>query len=107
MIHEPTPASTGARDWGMLLHWATPYLLSVLPLELRRRIKEPRVYLFYNWKELVVRMDGKTGEVLRKVLPPGGEIMVKVSWRGLRDFLAEGIDVQVGWKWRNQRIWAS
>ncbi|KAI9658620.1 MAG: hypothetical protein M1821_002180 [Bathelium mastoideum] len=92
-IYERSSPSSRPRDWGMLLHWGTPHLLSVLPDNLQSRLSETWVDPRYDWNEPVVRMDGATGEITARV--PAKDL-VRVSRRKLKEFLAQGIKVEYG-----------
>ncbi|KAF2806850.1 putative monooxygenase [Mytilinidion resinicola] len=90
-VFERQPQNLESRDWGMLLHWGTPYLLKTLPPELQARIHEPRVDPHYDYSEPPKRMNIQTGEVVGRSV---GENLVRVSRRKLRNFLIEGVDVR-------------
>ncbi|KAF2230539.1 FAD/NAD(P)-binding domain-containing protein [Viridothelium virens] len=90
-LYERSPPTARPRDWGMLLHWGTPHLLSVLPASVHPRLSETWVDPHYDWSEPVVRMDGATGEITGRT---PGQNLVRVSRRKMVAFLEEGVRVE-------------
>ena len=85
----------------MLLHWGGEYLLKNLTPDLQARIKEPRVDPNYDWDAPVPHLNGKTGEILKRVPAP---VITRVSRRKLRKFLAPGLDIQCGKRLASVRL---
>lgn len=82
----------------MAVHWALPFLESLLPDSLRPRLeKEAYVDPSLDWEQSPcdrMRMiNGVSGEIMKDVTIKGK--IVRVSRRRLRTFLAEGINVEV------------
>lgn len=95
-VYEREDASsyqTRPREWGMTLHWGATYIAKCIPPELEARLNEICCDPFYGDRDLTLpHYNGKTGE---KLFAMPGENPRRISRRKLRNFLTEGIDVEV------------
>jgi hypothetical protein len=77
----------------MTLHWGATYIAKCIPPELQARLNEICCDPFYGDRDLTLpHYNGKTGE---KLFAMPGENPRRISRRKLRNFLTEGIDVEV------------
>jgi hypothetical protein len=77
----------------MTLHWGQAYINKCIPPELQARFNEVNCDPFYGDQDLTLpHYNGKTGE---KLFASPGERPVRISRRKLRNFLSEGLDIQV------------
>ncbi|CCC13402.1 unnamed protein product [Sordaria macrospora k-hell] len=86
------------RDWTILLHWALPIFSSLLPPSIFANfdsaISNPHLE-FDDWAETLPMYNGETGDLIFKSAVPGSR---RITRRGLREVLSEGLDIQWGRK---------
>ncbi|KAK3352130.1 hypothetical protein B0H65DRAFT_144999 [Neurospora tetraspora] len=86
------------RDWTILLHWALPIFSSLLPSSILsqfdKAICNPHLN-FDEWAETLPMYNGETGDMLFKSAVPGSR---RITRRGLREVLSEGLDIVWGRK---------
>lgn len=86
------------REWTIVLHWALPIMLSMLPddvaAKLPRAICNPDLEFDANAESLPV-YNGVTGDLMFASPMPGSR---RIARRRLRAVLAEGLDIQWGKK---------
>lgn len=80
------------RDWGMLLHWGTEHLETLLPDHLKERIREPRVDPALEAMAPTPYINGKTGEIIGTVPT---KTITRLSRKKLRRFFTEGENLNV------------
>ncbi|CAK7271604.1 hypothetical protein SEPCBS57363_004707 [Sporothrix epigloea] len=89
------------RDWTIVLHWALPIMLAMLPddiaAKLPRAICNPGLEFDANAESLPI-YNGVTGDLMFASPMPGSR---RIARRRLRAVLAEGLDIQWGKKLQN------
>ncbi|KAK3388293.1 hypothetical protein B0T20DRAFT_457386 [Sordaria brevicollis] len=84
------------RDWTILIHWALPLFSSLLPpsvlASFDKAIANPHLE-FDEWAGTLPMYNGETGDLIFKSAVPGSR---RITRRGLRDVLAEGLEIQWG-----------
>jgi 2-polyprenyl-6-methoxyphenol hydroxylase-like FAD-dependent oxidoreductase len=90
---EPSAQSYRRRDWGMSIHWSRPLLEKLLPQELWNRLPEIQVDPSFDAaaEYSIPFYNAKTGELLKTAPTPNA---IRASRRKMRDFCAQGIEVQ-------------
>jgi hypothetical protein len=85
---------TRPREWGMTLHWGASFISKCIPPELIPKLNEGICCdPFYGEKDLTLpHYNAQTGE---KLFDMPGEEPRRISRRKLRNFLSQGINVNV------------
>lgn len=99
LIYDSEPhLNARPRDWTILIHWALPLFYSLLPPSILanfdKAICNPHLN-FDDWAETLPMYNGETGDLIFKSAVPGSR---RITRRGLREVLAEGLEVQWGRK---------
>ncbi|KAK3950731.1 hypothetical protein QBC32DRAFT_8526 [Pseudoneurospora amorphoporcata] len=99
IIYDSEPhLNSRPRDWTILIHWALPLFSSLLPPSIfanfDRAICNPHLD-FDEWAETLPMYNGETGDLMFKSAVPGSR---RITRRGLREVLAEGLEIQWGRK---------
>ncbi|KAJ4395721.1 hypothetical protein N0V85_006450 [Neurospora sp. IMI 360204] len=86
------------RDWTIALHWALPLFSSLLPSSILsqfdKAICNPHLQ-FDEWAETLPMYNGETGDIIFTSAVPGTR---RITRRGLREVLSEGLDIVWGRK---------
>jgi hypothetical protein len=91
---EPSNAHYRPREWSMGIHWSLPQLESLLPPDLKGRLKEAQNDPFLDApdQDVMKVYNGLDGSLLKALPLPR---TIRVSRRKLRTLCSQGIDVKV------------
>jgi len=91
---EPSASHYRPREWSMAIHWALPQLESLLPPDLKERLKEAQNDPFLDPpdQDIMSIHNGLDGSILKALPIPR---TIRVSRRKMRALCTQGIDVKV------------
>ncbi|EGO60075.1 hypothetical protein NEUTE1DRAFT_106737 [Neurospora tetrasperma FGSC 2508] len=99
LIYDSEPhLNSRPRDWTIALHWALPIFSSLLPSSILANfdhaVSNPHLD-FDEWAETLPMYNGETGDLMFKSAVPGAR---RITRRGLREVLSDGLDIAWGRK---------